>query len=400
MRRLAVIAALLLSACGREAVTPVFHAELNPPTLADWGVLASDGKTLSLGDGVTPYSLQQPLFTDYAHKLRTVWVPEGEATPVEGAAYDFPVGTVISKTFYYPVDSGNVLKRDDTQSVNAARPLDLSGHRLIETRILARREDGWHPVSYIWNAEQTEARLARTGAVVPLTIDARPSPFETSAAQAPQDEGLFKKSPHPEEARSAVSKGEGDITDFAYIVPNENQCAACHADNATTGTIRPLGPRPEQLAGSYDYGNGPVAQLAQWQATGLIASDPATDAWPAFADTAAALPKRARAYLASNCAHCHNPVGPADTSGLDLTMDADSPVALGTCKLPIAAGSGTGGHRYGIEPGHPGRSILAYRMASTDPGAMMPELGRALVHAEGLALVRDWITGLDGTCEG
>jgi hypothetical protein len=30
-------------------------------------------------------------------------------------------------------------------------------------------------------------------------------------------------------------------------------------------------------------------------------------------------------------------------------------------------------------------------MASTEPGVMMPELGRSLVHEEGLALVRDYI---------
>jgi hypothetical protein len=30
-------------------------------------------------------------------------------------------------------------------------------------------------------------------------------------------------------------------------------------------------------------------------------------------------------------------------------------------------------------------------MASTEPGVMMPELGRSLVHEEGLALVREYI---------
>ena len=30
-------------------------------------------------------------------------------------------------------------------------------------------------------------------------------------------------------------------------------------------------------------------------------------------------------------------------------------------------------------------------MTSTEPGVMMPELGRTLTHDEGLALVRAWI---------
>ena len=46
-------------------------------------------------------------------------------------------------------------------------------------------------------------------------------------------------------------------------------------------------------------------------------------------------------------------------------------------------------------PGKPDRSILTFRMGSTDPGVMMPELGRSIVHDEGLALIRQWIAGLD-----
>jgi hypothetical protein len=37
-------------------------------------------------------------------------------------------------------------------------------------------------------------------------------------------------------------------------------------------------------------------------------------------------------------------------------------------------------------------------MRSIKPDEMMPELGRALVHSEGLALIEDWIAGMDGNC--
>ena len=72
---------------------------------------------------------------------------------------------------------------------------------------------------------------------------------------------------------------------------------------------------------------------------------------------------------------------------------------LGRCKLPIAAGTGTGGRAYGLVPGDPKASILAYRMASTDPAVMMPEVGRSLAHAEGVQLIEDWIAGMDGNCD-
>ena len=68
--------------------------------------------------------------------------------------------------------------------------------------------------------------------------------------------------------------------------------------------------------------------------------------------------------------------------------------ALGIYKTPIAAGRGSGKFEYDIVPGDPDHSILVYRFNSTDPGIMMPELGRSMVHHEGLELIREWILSL------
>jgi hypothetical protein len=106
--------ALILAACGNEAATPTFHAEGRPAMLSEWGLVTTSGGQLVLSDGVEPYDLNTPLFTDHAGKLRTIWMPEGvTATYREGQVLDFPVGTVITKTFYYPVDdAGHVLRGD------------------------------------------------------------------------------------------------------------------------------------------------------------------------------------------------------------------------------------------------------------------------------------------------
>ena len=117
-------------------------------------------------------------------------------------------------------------------------------------------------------------------------------------------------------------------------------------------------------------------------------------------DTAQSVNDRARAYLDINCSHCHNRDGAADTSGLYLTQDIPLGEASGRCKLPIAAGGGTGNLPFDIVPGNPDHSVLVYRMGSTDPGAMMPELGRSLRHDEGIALIREWIQEMDGGCAG
>ncbi|MEM9327145.1 MAG: hypothetical protein AAGA85_15865, partial [Bacteroidota bacterium] len=64
---------------------------------------------------------------------------------------------------------------------------------------------------------------------------------------------------------------------------------------------------------------------------------------------------------------------------------------LGIMKPPVAAGRGSANLKFGIVPGQPESSILLHRIQSLDPGVMMPELGRQLVHEEGVALVTEWI---------
>jgi hypothetical protein len=82
------------------------------------------------------------------------------------------------------------------------------------------------------------------------------------------------------------------------------------------------------------------------------------------------------------------------TSGLNLSIHENNPTALGFDKTPVAAGRGSGNRDYDIVRGNPDKSILIYRMESTDPGIMMPEVGRKATHKEGVALVREWIKSL------
>ena len=67
---------------------------------------------------------------------------------------------------------------------------------------------------------------------------------------------------------------------------------------------------------------------------------------------------------------------------------------VGINKSPIAAGTASGDRLYDIVPGAPDESIIVYRMESTDPEIMMPEMGRTLAHKEGIKLIRDWIESL------
>ena len=112
----------------------------------------------------------------------------------------------------------------------------------------------------------------------------------------------------------------------------------------------------------------------------------------------ATLGDRARAYLDVNCGHCHSPTGAAITSGLWLDAQTQDRLKLGLCKQPIAAGKGTGNRLHDIQPGNAAASVLEFRMDSAVPAIMMPEVGRSVVHREGVQLLRDWINAQPGSC--
>ena len=363
-----LLAALMFCGCERTAPTGVqFHAQGQPAKLSDWHVVSADGKRMRLNTGVEPYALNTALFSDYAHKLRTLWLPPAtRAQYARDEAFDFPVGTIISKTFYYPrAEGSDAVLRVTEQSGESREGLDLGKMRLIETRLLVRRKEGWIALPYVWNAEQTEATLARAGEIVPLEL------------RAPG----------------------GDAQSIEYLVPDENQCAGCHATDNSTRAIQPIGLRARHLNRD-DPWHPREGQLARMVKLGRLEGLPASDIPrnARFDDANASVEGRARAYLDVNCGHCHSAKGPADTSGLWLDAATRDPIRLGLCKPPVAAGQGTGDHMFDIVPGRPNDSILVYRMDSLDPGAMMPEVGRATVHAEGVALIRDWITAWLGSC--
>jgi len=53
---------------------------------------------------------------------------------------------------------------------------------------------------------------------------------------------------------------------------------------------------------------------------------------------------------------------------------------------------------FDVVQGKPEESMLVHRMESNTPKIMMPELGRSMVHLEGLALIREWIASMHGGC--
>jgi uncharacterized repeat protein (TIGR03806 family) len=308
--------------------------------LSEWKFFKGDLKNLEPAKGVVPYDLNTPLFSDYAVKDRFIRLPKGEKVVYnDSVVLDMPEGTVLIKNFSFPVDF-----RDPSK-----------GRRIVETRLLVKQPGGWLPYQFIWNKEQTEALFDPIGEVT--------------------------------EVDYINQEGKGIHT--KYIIPNQMQCRGCHRQQ---DVILPIGVAARHLNRNFKYAGGEENQLNYWAANKMIelpeGERPANAIW---GDDNASLEKRARAYLDINCGFCHKPNGAANTSGLFLHAANNNATSLGIMKTPVAAGRGSGNLKYDIMPGQPEKSILIYRMHSTDPGIAMPEIGRLQLHKEGIALVSDWI---------
>jgi uncharacterized repeat protein (TIGR03806 family) len=332
---LAAFACLALALFARSGAAVPFGAvsdvailaSENPPLLSAFGFFKGGADRPS--PALAPYALATPLFSDYSEKQRFIYVPtDGKMTIEPGGRVKFPVGTALVKSFGYAEADGKL--------------------GIIETRLLLHRPEGWVALPYVWRADGSDAELKLGGARVPATI------------------------------RRAGSKDQA----ISYAVPNKNQCKQCHSSK---DKIEPIGPNWPNMVFSSAKDKERLAKQAQFPKSGLFADAVWND------PKSGSVEKRALSYLRINCGHCHRPTGSASNSGLFFDDMIGGETAMGIGKRPVAAGRGSGNLDFVIEPGHPERSILIYRLKSTDPGIAMPEVGRATVHKEGVELLEQWI---------
>ena len=311
--------------------------------ISDYGLFKGELKLLEPNDRVLLYKPSSTLFTDYAEKSRFIWMPEGSSATIVDNAWqelDFPDKSILVKNFYYSDADG--------------------AQRIIETRLLVKTDGVWNAYPYLWDEEQTDAKYKMTGATVSVSFN-----------------------------------HNGEHYDIDYIQPNKNQCKSCHNQNEA---LKPIGPKARNMNFELDYGNGELKnQLAKWQEVGYLSNYDAAITYqsvPDYNHENLSIADRARAYLDANCAYCHNPNSPASTSGLTLSYEESDTNKLGYFKTPVAAGIGAGQLMVDIHPGTADSSILVHRMNSTAQGVAMPEIGRVLIHKEGVQLVSDWINAM------
>jgi len=298
-----------------------------PDLLSDSGCVDPTDVTQPYA-GVVPYDINATFWSDGADKDRYVGLPNGTTISINVADdWNFPPGTVIVKNFR------------------------LNGS-LIETRHLMRHPDGgWAGYTYEWNAAQTVATRVRTG--------------KTEAIQG-QD----------------------------WVFPDEAECLECH----TTVAGVALGPETAQLNKDFTYPSTgrthnqleTLDQIVMFSSP--LPADVATlPTMPDPTDAGADLGDRARAYLHTNCAACHQPGGPTPT---DLDLRYTTALAdMNACGVTPDAGDVGIAMPLIIAPGESGRSTLVARVNLRDADGM-PPLGSTIVDADGHALLTQWVDGL------
>ncbi len=312
-----------------------------PQTISASGIYA-DLSTLEPSEGLVPYDVNAPLWSDGASKDRYLALPGvGRMGFSENGAFSFPVGTVIVKTFRLPLVVG-----------------DASTAVKTETRVLLLTPGGWEGYSYRWRADQTDADLL-TGA------DTRT--FTVTDPAAPG--GTFEQS---------------------WRFPSRGECTRCHT--AAAGFV--LGLTTRQLNRDFDYGAIVDNQLRSWDHIELF-DTPLPDssvlpAHPEVSNTSSPVAGRARAHLDANCAMCHRPGGPS-AAAIDLRSTV-STSAMNVVGVTPQFGNVGLPSPFLVQSGNHANSVLWLRMHAFDANRM-PPLASSVADLFGEALLAQWIDG-------
>ncbi len=317
-----------------------------PPALLSETGLYADPASLAIDGRNRPFTPQYPLWSDGAEKRRWVRLPDGAAIDARALDHwDFPIGTRFWKEFSF------------------------AGRR-VETRMFWKTAaDHWEFASYAWDDDQRDATLAP------------PAGLSRVAEVAP---GKWHNIPSHEECRACHDSGRTEVLGFnALQLSDDRDPRAPHAEALT----------PHMVTLGSLVREGRVTGMP----TGLAASPPRVDG-------RTPVERAVLGYLSTNCGSCHNRESSIASLGLFLKYTLDARGQCGADALVttldqvghwLVPEAPEGTSRV-VAPGQPARSALLRRATSRRPSSQMPPIGTVVADREALALVTQWIDGLDG----
>jgi uncharacterized repeat protein (TIGR03806 family) len=319
------------------------------PRLLSQTGLFDDLKTLTPAEGVYPYEVNSPLWSDGAYKLRWIMIPGDGGDPdakndrlgfSATEPWTFPVGTVLVKHFELALDESKPEVRK----------------RLEMRLIVCDTSGGVYGCTYKWNDAGDDAELV---------------------AGSLKEELVIRQ--HGGQTRTQV-----------WHYPSSADCLACHTPSAHYV----LGVKTSQLNRTVHRDRGAENQLAYFQRRHLFHSFPDAPDFNdmprlvAVDDTHAPLETRVRSYLDANCSSCHLP------GGIRATFDARFETPLehqGMIGAMLQKDFGNVGAKI-VVPRKIAKSMLVQRML--DAEHRMPPLGTAVRDMAAIQAVCEWIDSL------
>lgn len=309
---------------------------------------------------LVPYSVNSPLWSDGAEKVRYIAIP-GEEPKIEikdKRGWNFPNETVLVKSFSLDLTTG-----------------DPKSKRWIETRFLTKQQNEWAGYSYRWNDEQTEATL-----VSKEGLDAY---FTIQTAEGPRQQ--------------------------KWRFPGRTECMVCHSRAANFVLGLSTGQMNRDWHGDHVEANGSNAannnnstatslakenQLTMLERFGFLTLSQKPEELERLAnpyDASQSLDSRAKSYLHANCAICH-----VDAGGGNAQMQLEFSTPLEKMKIvdavPVHDRFNLPDARL-ISPGHPESSVLLHRIAKRGRG-QMPQLATSRVDKPAIEMMTEWIKQL------
>ena len=322
-----------------NGVTPV------PRLLSQTGAFRNVGQ-LTPSQGLIPYDVNSPLWSDSAIKSRWMALPtNSDGKPFHQIILSkdgrlvFPPGSVFVKHFELSVDADNREKR-----------------KRLETRLLVCDEEGTvYGATYKWRDDQSDAELLEDALSEEISV-----------------------------------KTSRSIRSQTWYYPGPQECLYCHNPNSN----KVLGLKLSQINRNFSYTSSRIDnQIRAWNHIGLFSVDQSEDgilALPklvAIDDEREAPERRVRSYLDANCAHCHHPFGVR--AGFDARFE--TPIERqGLIEATAINSLGVPGGKL-ISLSGPENSLLYLRLMSKDPNIMMPPIAHGLVDEQASAAFRAWI---------
>lgn len=333
----ALVASVLLSACGEEADAPltaragtlVADPALEfPETIDELGLFPESPSLEAVPMEAKAYAPVWPLWSNGLGKVRHLRLPDGTAVDTdEPAAWRFPPDTLFFKTF------------------TTTDPEHPGGQRPVETRVVRITEDDIEYASYIWDEDGVDG--VRSDLKLPVEIEVT----------------------------------EGGET-FLHAVPNKLQCRKCHESHPT----EVLGFAASQLSGD---------EVSRLRDEGVFTTLPTVEE----VEHPEAQVREILGYFQGNCVHCHNGSdGPSSSYDLSPAVALDALIEQpteGSASAPgirVVPGDPDASILY---------QALVNNLAEEDDGEggeeakAMPPVGVQRKDAEMIETIRLWILSLD-----